>query len=201
MRHAHEDSELRELVHRYVVTDRRYLRLGGSLLRLEGRERTRFAQELAEAAEEITPRELGILLDGGWRERKVAAWLIAVAGRTTFRDRLGQLLLASEVCYAGEAYCIALAAFGTAEDAVPLIDYLDRYLARPYLHYDQPFAIGALLHLDATRATGNATRFLTPHGPWARWNAGRDIDPRSFQRIVGSFCEFAAESSRYRASA
>ena len=47
----------------------------------------------------VTPRELTILLEGGWRERKTTAWLIAVARRTEFRERLGEMLLASEVCF------------------------------------------------------------------------------------------------------
>ncbi|HSA49816.1 MAG TPA: DUF6000 family protein, partial [Yinghuangia sp.] len=98
MRYPHEgDPELLDLVRRYITVDRRYRRLGGRLLRLDGPERAQFAQELADAAGEITPRELGVLLEAGWRERRTAAWLIAVAGRTEFRDRLGELLLDSEV--------------------------------------------------------------------------------------------------------
>jgi hypothetical protein len=35
MRNAHEDPELHALVRRYVTFDRRYLKLGGPLLRAE----------------------------------------------------------------------------------------------------------------------------------------------------------------------
>lgn len=132
------DPELDKLRRRYVAAGRRYLRLNYGIFRLSDRERGQFAEELARAADAITPRELGLLLDCGWRERKTAAWLIAIAGRTDFRPRLGELFLASEGPYAGHAYCIALAAFGTPADTDLLTAYLDRYLARPDLDYDQP---------------------------------------------------------------
>ena len=88
MRQADEDDpELLALVHRYVTPDRRYLKLGGRLMRMTGPERATFARDLGEAARDITPRELTILLEGSRRERRTAAWLIAAARRTGFRDR------------------------------------------------------------------------------------------------------------------
>ena len=140
MRHVHSDPELQDLVRRFVTPDRRYRRLGGSLLRLSQAERSGFARELAQAACEITPAELGILFEGGWRERKTASWLVAVAHRTKFRDLIGQLLLASEGPYAGAAYCVTFAKFGTRADVELLCGYLDHYLSRPDLGYDSPFS-------------------------------------------------------------
>jgi hypothetical protein len=101
MHNAAEEAELIRVIRRYVTPDRRYLKLGGALLGTTRRERAKFTRKLGEAAGEITPQELGILLDGGWRERKTAAWLIAVAGKTDYRERLGELLLASEGPYRG----------------------------------------------------------------------------------------------------
>lgn len=109
MRDVRSDPELQELVRRFVMPDRRYLRLGGSLHRLSAVERSVFQRDLAQAAYEITPTELGVLFEGGWRECKTAAWLVAVAHRTEFRDLIGRLLLASGGPYAGTAYCVALA--------------------------------------------------------------------------------------------
>ncbi|PSK70858.1 hypothetical protein C6W96_20045 [Streptomyces sp. CS149] len=93
MHRADEDDELLKSIRRYVTPDRRYLKLGGSLLGMTDRERAKFLRKLGEAAGEVTSRKLGVLLEGGWRERKTAAWLIAVADRTDFRERLGELLL------------------------------------------------------------------------------------------------------------
>jgi len=81
VRHAYEDAELLDLVRRYVMPDRRYLKLSGSLLRLEGGEYDRLARGLAGDAALITAYELSLLLEGGWRERRTAAWLIAISGR------------------------------------------------------------------------------------------------------------------------
>ncbi|MGI5401422.1 DUF6000 family protein [Streptomyces sp. CA-135486] len=202
MRHAHEDPELLALVHRYVTPDRRYLKLGGSLLRLTKPERAQFTRKLGEAADEITPHELGILLEGGWRERKTAAWLIAVAGRAEFRERLGELLLASEVCCAGQGYCVALATFGTEADADLLAAYLDRYLLRPDLYYDQAPALGALLHLDTRLGADHAARFLAPKGLWQQWIDGppskQHHDPHDYSEIIGQFCAITDESARHR---
>jgi hypothetical protein len=201
MRHAYEKSELFKLTRRYVTPGQRYLKLGGSLLGLSGRERAKFTRKLGKAASDISPRELGILLNGGWRERTTAAWLIAVAGRTEFRERLGELLLASEVPFAGEAYCVALAAFGAPADADLLVAYLDRYLPRPDLDYDQAAALGAFLLLDARLGASQAARFLVSDGLWQQWVDGpptKDYDaPDSHREFIGQLCVVADESARH----
>ncbi|MEV7458873.1 DUF6000 family protein [Streptomyces rubiginosohelvolus] len=119
MRRTDEDDELLKSIRRYVTPGRRYLKLGGNLMGMTDRERATFLRKLGEAAGEITSRELGVLLEGGWRERKTAAWLIAVANRTDFRERLGELLLASEGPYAGQAYCVALGTDRAARFVAP----------------------------------------------------------------------------------
>ncbi|MFJ6837977.1 DUF6000 family protein [Streptomyces sp. NPDC091209] len=203
MRYPNEDPELLVLVHRYVTPDRRYLKLGGPLTRMPEPERTKFTRELGEAAGDITPRELTILLEGTWRERKTAAWLIAVARRTEFRERLGEMLLASEVCFAGSAYCVTFATFATPADADLLAAYLDRYLRRPDLYYDQPAAMGALLHLDAKLRADQAARFLTADGLWHQWIDGpprkeHHGTPDNYREAIGQLCVFADEGAEHR---
>jgi hypothetical protein len=184
-----KEREHRRLIRRYVAPDRgnrRYLKLGGGILRMAPPERAAYVREVGRVAGEATADELRFLLDeGGWRERKTAAWLIAVAGREEFRDRLGELLLASEVCYAGAAYCVALASFGTPADADHLVRYLDRYLRRPDLFYDQGPALGALQVLDSRLGDGRASRFLAPGGLWQQWSAG---PPAKAARSPGALC-------------
>ena len=196
MRHAPTDPELSDLVRRFVTPGRRYLRLGGSSLRLSGPERDLFMRELVQAASEITLAELGILFEGGWRECKTASWLVVVAGRTEFRRRIGELLLASGGPYAGAAYCVALATFGDSADADLLCRYLDYYLLRPDLEYDQGIALGALLHLDAALGTEHASRYLAVGGLWQQWTdtpARRDRDPQRIRQFVDQLCSFASE--------
>ncbi|MFG3013910.1 DUF6000 family protein [Streptomyces cinerochromogenes] len=195
MRSANTDAELMDLVRRFVTPGRRYLRLGGSFLRLSGPERELFVRELVQAAGEITPAELGILFEGGWRERRTASWLVAVAGRTEFRSRIGELLLAGGGPY-GAAYCITLATFGTSADADLLCRYLDRYLLRPDLGYDQTFPLSTLLHLDAARGTDRASRYLAAGGLWQQWSdamPGMVRDPQEYRQVVDQLCSFASE--------
>ncbi|MFJ3087450.1 DUF6000 family protein [Streptomyces sp. NPDC086838] len=126
----------------------RYLVLkSGRFLRPEWSHGERFARQLIDDAATITDAELEALLGYEWRSRLTAAWLIGVDRRDRFRERVGDLLLASEVCFSGSAYCFALARFGTHADAEILTAYLDRYLPRIDLRYDQPAALGALPHL------------------------------------------------------
>ncbi|MCX4564718.1 DUF6000 family protein [Streptomyces phaeochromogenes] len=198
MRDVRSDPELQDLVRRFVTPDRRYLRLDGGLRRLNPVERSAFVRDLAQAAYEITPAELNILFEGGWRERKTAAWLVAVAHRTEFRDLIGQLLLASEGPYAGAAYCVALAKFGSAADAELLSAYLDHYLLRPDLDYDQAVVLGTLLYLDEILGSEHTTRFLGPGGPWDRWlevRAVAALDPQHCRQAVRQFCVFVDETA------
>ncbi|WP_033263255.1 DUF6000 family protein [Amycolatopsis vancoresmycina] len=197
----HHVPTLAELIPRYVTPGRRYLRLGGGLVRPEVTDRAAFLRELAEAAARITDTELGVLLDdGGWRERKTAAWFVAVTGRARFRGNLGDLLLASEGPYAGRAYCVALTSLGTEADAAHLIAYLDRYLLRPDLDYDQAEALGALLCLDEALGTGHAARFVEPDGLWWQFCAALPVGavvppPQEAQRFIGRMCALAGESA------
>ncbi|WNI30234.1 DUF6000 family protein [Streptomyces sp. ITFR-6] len=203
MRHAHEDTELRALVSRYVTPGRRYRKLGGGVLTMPDPAYDRFARALGEDAGRVTPHEIATLLEGGWRERRTAAWLIAVSCRTEFRERLGELLLDSEVCCAGLAYSVALARFGTPRDAELLAAYLDRYLRRPDLGYDQIVAMGALVFTGLNLGDDYAARFLAPGGLWHEWlreapRVQRTTDPATHLSLIRRLCAFAYECAELR---
>ncbi|MGW2656259.1 DUF6000 family protein [Streptomyces sp. NPDC001478] len=176
----------------------RYLVLNsGHFMGPRWRRTTRFTKHLIADAAAINDEELEALLAYEWRSRLTAAWLIGVDRRERFRARLGHLLLASEVCYSGGAYCFALARFGTHADAEILTAYLDRYLPRTDLHYDQPEALGALLRLDAHLGTHHADRFTEPDGLWDEWAEGvgrlghPSDSPAELHRWADLQCEFA----------
>ncbi|WP_205021601.1 DUF6000 family protein [Streptomyces sp. HB132] len=204
IRHPQDDAELSALIRRYVTPERRYLKLGGSMLRMQGPECDRFMRVLREDAGLITSGEIAILLEGGWRERRTAAWLVAVSHRTEFRERLGELLLASEFCCVGPAYSVSLAGFGTARDADLLAAYLDRYLRRPDLAYDQTAVMGALRFIDLNLGGDRADHFLGPGGLWQRWLQGAshmqpDADPLpSYLSHVRRLCAFVDECAEAR---
>jgi hypothetical protein len=142
----------------------RYLKLlHGNALGISGEGRTEFELALGRDARQITDRDLNTLLDSEWRSRLTAAWLIGLDRRTQFRDRLGKMLLDSEVVFSGQGYCLALARFETSVDADILCAYLDKYLPLVDRYYDQHWAIGALLHLDEHLGSDHA--HLLP-GAW-----------------------------------
>ncbi|QES52557.1 hypothetical protein DEJ50_21135 [Streptomyces venezuelae] len=129
--------------------------------------------------------------------------MIGVGRRATFRERIGDLLLASEFCFSGSAYCFALARFGTHVDAEILTAYLDCYLPRTDLRYDQSAALGALLRLDAHLGTHHAERFTSPGGLWDQWvNALTHLRdhpayaPAELRRWTDLQCDFANGWSR-----
>ncbi|WP_172384707.1 DUF6000 family protein [Streptomyces sp. MNP-20] len=144
---SEKDPELMVAIRRYVTPGkrpgRRYLKLlGGQFARHDEPDRGGFLRALTDDAHQITDHDLNVLLDCEWRSRLTAAWLAGISRRHQFRERLGTLLLASELVYSGQGYCFAHARLGTAQDAEILSAYLDRYLPRDDCQYDQPWALG-----------------------------------------------------------
>ena len=191
-----DDPELLAAVRRYVDSgSARYLKLlHGNALDMSGSDRTEFANAMGRDARHITDRELGTLLDSEWRSRLTAAWLIGLDRRARFRDRLGEMLLDSELVYAGQGYCLALARFETAADVDILRAYLDKYVPLDRA-YDQNWAIGALLYLDERLGGNRAGRFLTPGARWKNPATSR-LDPAEQQRFITRLCAFADECMR-----
>lgn len=189
-------------IRRYVApgwgpTKRYMMLLGGNFLRLGPRKRARFLHSLARAAKRVTDEELNTLLDSEWRSRITAAWLIGFDRRVRFRDRLGELLLASELVYAGQGYCFALARFGEAGDADLLTAYLNRYLPRIDCRYDQQWAIGALLHIDEKLQTEHAVQFIETD-LWRR-SAMKKEDPMEWKCFMDELYAVARSVSSPRA--
>ncbi|MFE2015273.1 DUF6000 family protein [Streptomyces sp. NPDC059491] len=173
------DIGMGHVVRRYVKATYwgrpRYLEIASApYARRAGPSRRRFVRRILRDAAAITDPELDALLGYEWRSRLTAAWLIGVDRRAAYRERIGELLLAGEVCFAGTGYCFALARLGTRADAEILVAHLDRYLARPDLDHDQASALGALLRLDADLGTAYADPIVAPGGPWDTWVGARD---------------------------
>ena len=197
-----DDPELMAAIRRYVypvpgTRPRRYMDLlhGGDALAISGADRAEFELALGRDARQVTDRDLSTLLDSEWRSRLTAAWLIGLDRRTQFRDRLGKMLLDSEVVYSGQGYCLALARFETSADSDILCTYLDKYLPQLDCYYDQHWAIGALLHLDEHLGSKHADRFLAPGGLWDKSAMSRN-DPAEQRRRLARLCAFADDCMR-----
>ena len=125
-----------------------YLRLGMNMVQLDAVEGASFRRALVRAASDISDEQIErLLIEREWRGRLSAAWLIGLSKRTGFVSTIGELLLRSELVYAGEGYCVALGLIGIDECVRPLRKYLDTYLPLNGRAYNQSSALGALTHL------------------------------------------------------
>ncbi|MEU1459005.1 DUF6000 family protein [Streptomyces avermitilis] len=111
--------------------------------------------------------------------------------------------MASEICCAGLAYCVALASFGTPRDSELLVAYLDRCLRRPDLPYDQTVAMGALRFIDLNLQGDQAARFLGPGGLWQQWlqdasHMQDTTDPATYLSFIRRLCAFVDECAEAR---
>jgi len=109
-----------------------------------------------------------------------AAWFVGLTGRKSFIRQIAELLLASEMVYAGSGYCVALGIIGGDECAGYLRSYLRKYLPLKARFYDQECAIGSLAHIE----NGAPQEFLDP----ALWtDDGHALDPgrgiQNFEQI------------------
>lgn len=118
---------------------------------------------------EIDDQLIGRLLANcNWRPRITAAYFAAITCRTSFCTQIGRLLLRSDVCFAGGGYALALARFNSQESVNFLTKYLDHYLRRPDLYYDQGAVMGALFYTDRLNGTSLHEAYLDL---WAEFTA------------------------------
>jgi hypothetical protein len=144
-----------------------------------------FLENLKPIAHELSEEVVAHLLgDFNWRTRIVGAWFSAIKRYVEFEQVIGNLLLRSDVCYAGGGYCISLASFNTTASTDFLCKYLDYYLSRPDLCFDQGDAMGALAYIDTVNQTQNLERFIPSWEKFVsdkpNWDLTRSIE--SFAR-------------------
>ena len=97
-----------------------------------------------------------------------------------FEETIGIHLLKSEVCYAGEGYCMTLASLNTDKSIEFLKKYLDYYLIRKDLWYDQKDAMAAINWLDKINNTNILNSFMDQWKSFVSdkpyWNLDSSID-------------------------
>jgi hypothetical protein len=137
--HNNEQEISDDFIKKWVVPY--YMNIGGKAIFIK------------EVSNDITPEIcLALLGDFNWRTRLVGAYFSATKGYTEFIDIIGVHLLKSEVCCVGHIYALTLAHFNTEKSIQYLHRYLDYYLTRPDLYFDQKHVIEAMLFLDAENA-------------------------------------------------
>lgn len=111
-----------------------------------------------------------LLGDFNWRPRSVGAYFAALGSMADLEDNIGNLLLRSDVCYAGHDYCLALASFSSPEAIHCLNQYLEYYLEQQDLWFDQKSAMAALSFIGANRGED----LVRPHmGAWETFVSNR----------------------------
>lgn len=110
-----------------------------------------------EITEEVT---LALLGDFNWRTRIVGAYLSALKNHENQIDIIGIHLLKSEVCYAGDIYAIILAYYNTPKTIDYLNQYLEYYLQKPELYFDQQSVLETVAYLDMINKTDNLSKHL-----------------------------------------
>ncbi|MEA5259275.1 DUF6000 family protein [Arcicella aquatica] len=109
--------------------------------------------------DQITPKVcLELLGNLDWRTRLVGAYFVALKDYDELIEQIGIHLLQSEVCCVGHIYALVLAYFNTEKSLHYLNAYLDYYLNRSDLYYDQKVVMEALLYLDAINQTNNISK-------------------------------------------
>jgi len=130
-----------------------------------------------------------------WRPRSVAAYFSALESMSELETNIGNLLLRSDVCYAGHNYCLALASFASSLSIDYLNQYLKYYLTKPELWFDQSSAMSALSYIGSCMDED----LLSPHmAAWEKfvkdkpnWDLYKSID--SFKAEMQSLNEFKRE--------
>lgn len=118
-------------------------------------------QHKEDITEDIT---LALLGDFNWRTRTVGAYLSALKGYRNQIDIIGTHLLKSEVCYAGDLYAVVLAYYNQPETIAYLNRYLEYYLQKPELYFDQEAVLETIAYLDTVNDTDNLSGHLN------QWN-------------------------------
>jgi Family of unknown function (DUF6000) len=141
-------------------------------------------EQLRAIKAKITPEIIASCLgDFNWRTRQTGAFFAAITNQEQFIDVIGTHLLKSEVCYAGGVYSMVFAAFNTAACVAYLNAYLEYYLRRPDLWFDQSKAMSALLYLDQQNGTHHIERHQEQ---WLKFLANK---PQWGQEISTAYLE------------
>ncbi|GGD36342.1 DUF6000 family protein [Flavobacterium orientale] len=121
-----------------------------------GNTNTEWINKLTTIKHEITTDIIQTNLgDFNWRSRQTGAFFAAITNQTQFIDSIGTHLLKSEVAFAGKVYCKVFASFNLPKCVDYLNLYLDYYLTKHDLWFEQRDAMEAILYLDKLNATNH----------------------------------------------
>ncbi|WP_215398567.1 DUF6000 family protein [Rheinheimera oceanensis] len=138
---------------------------------LQRKDTDEFRQKYLAVKSSIDSKLVSKLLgDFNWRPRSVGAYFAALGSMIELEEHIGKLLLRSDVCYAGNNYCLALASFASPAAVQYLKQYLEYYLEQSDLWFDQNSAMAALSYIGAKQGED----LVTPYIPlWQKFIANK----------------------------
>lgn len=154
------------------------------------RERGTVLRQMRAVAATVTLADAEYLWMRGWRASLMASWWAAVWRWPETADRVGPFLIPSRSCFEGQAHCLALAQLRSARAREILIWYLDEYLPRADLDYDQPWAMAALTLASEGPGPGVPAQLAMA---WQQWNeqTGRRHDLSDYADAICQMLAFA----------
>lgn len=127
--------------------------------------------EIKAIKQEISPDiTLALLGDFNWRTRLVGSYFSALKGYEDQIDVIGTHFLKSEVCFVGSTYALVFAFYNKPNTIRYINDYLNYYLQKPELFFDQDAALNALVYLDRANGTND---FEKHRSDWLKFKAYR----------------------------
>ncbi|MFE5828848.1 DUF6000 family protein [Streptomyces sp. NPDC056508] len=184
-----------DLFARYCLPGGRYKKLlSVSFMRTDREQEFEFARAMMDDSRQASTSDLEQLLRGDWREILTACWLIGYAQRRDFRDELYRLIEEGNVRRTGKGIAFALARFCQPSDMHALRQYLECSLRELQNRGNQPWFLGALLHIERRLGVVTSEDLLAPEGLWDRWSAAgflETADPSHWEREVAGWIELA----------
>ena len=117
-----------------------------------------------------------LLGDFNWRTRITGAYFASIENYAELEEIIGIHLLKSQVCYAGGGYCLAIATFNTEKSYEYIKKYLDYYLIRKDLHFEQREAMATLKWLDIANGTNEMEKYLSKYTEWVNEKYSQNIE-------------------------
>ncbi|WP_294670110.1 DUF6000 family protein [uncultured Fluviicola sp.] len=123
--------------------------------------------------------------DFDWRTRSTGSYFASIKKAIHFEKIIGTHLLKSEICYAGSGYARTLASFNTEYSVYYLNLYLEYYLTKPELYFDQVSVITALKYLDEINNTHHTEKHLKNWEDLISWrNEKQIINLKSLKEMI-----------------
>lgn len=119
----------------------------------------------AEVNSDVVRRIIG---EKNWRERIVGAFFCAIENLTEYEDIIGIHFLKSEYVHQGKGFALALASFNSEKSIDYLKKYLDYYLSRKDLNYEQNYAMSALKWIDEKTKSEHSKEYTSKYAEWEK---------------------------------